>query len=117
MNTVAEMRDVAKRMGLTGVSKLKKSDLYAAIRESIESAHVEALEINAAFDVTTEKLLKLAIKPSKRKTYTQRMISRCEGYARQNGHEYSGFIGDMIAKFTPRQRKRYNKKVKAFNAK
>ena len=106
MNRVAEMRDVAKRMNLSGTSKLRKSDLYAAILAGIETAHAEALEMNA-----TREIVK-----SGPKTYSQRMISRCEGYARQNGHEYSGFIGDMIARFTPAQRRRYNKKVRAFNS-
>ena len=115
MNTVAEMREVAKRMNLTGTSKLRKSELYAAIVAGIETAHAEALEMNDTRDILLSAETGSYLK-SERKTYTQRMISRCEGYARQNGHEYSGFIGDMIARFTPAQRRRYNKKVRAFNA-
>lgn len=115
MNTVAEMRDVAKRMGLTGTSKLHKSDLYAAIVAGIETAHAEALEMNDTRDIVKIAETGSYLKPSERKSYSQRMISRCEGYARQNGHEYTGFIGDMIARFTPAQRRRYNKKVRAFN--
>lgn len=126
MNTVAEMREVAKRMGLTGTSKLRKSDLFAAIRDGIEIAHAEALEIerinaeNATAIERAENALteRIEREQAKRgpKSYTQRMISRCEGYMRQNGHEYSAYIGEMIARFTPAQRRRYNKKVRAFNA-
>jgi hypothetical protein len=115
MKTVADMREVAKRMEITGVSRLNKSELSAVIREGIETAHGEALSENDLFDA--RKIL--APKPTVKregKSYTQRMISRCEGYARQNGHEYSGFIGDMIARFTPAQRRRYNKKVRSFAA-
>lgn len=121
MNTVAEMRDVAKRMGLTGTSKLRKSDLYATIVAGIETAHAEAIDENrkrVVSKIAAGYAEAIEREQAKRgpKTYTQRMISRCEGYARQNGHEYSGFIGDMIARFTPAQRRRYNKKVRAFNS-
>ena len=90
--TVAALREIATRMGLTAPSKAVKADIVALITDAIETAHAEALEINASFDVTTEKLLKLAIKPSARKSYTQRTLSvedrmrnRVQNYMESNG--------------------------------
>ncbi len=117
MNTVAEMREVAKRMNLTGTSKLRKSELYAAILAGIESAHAEALDMNDDFDSSatfTETdngnfiLVNvpgtvLAEVSGKReaKSFDARMTARINGYSIQrNG-----------GKLTPKQLQRIGKKV------
>ena len=106
MNTVAEMRDVAKRMNLSGTSKLRKSDLYAAIVAGIETAHAEALEMNDTRDIV---LIAETGSYAKReaKSFDDRMRSRVNGYMIQrNG-----------GKLTPKQVQRIGKKVHAHAAK
>jgi hypothetical protein len=108
MNTVAEMRDVAKRMNLSGTSKLRKSDLYAAIVAGIETAHAEALEmdrIRTMMDAHIASEVKLA-ETRKGKSFDDRMRSRVNGYmVQRNG-----------GKLTPKQAQRIGKKIHAHAA-
>jgi hypothetical protein len=114
--TVSTLREIASTMNITIPSKARKDEIIALINEGIESAHSEAIDLTgkiAAIDsvITPVSLVKDVTGP---KSYTQRMIGRTLGYARQNGHAHlTEHIGDAIARFTPRQRSRYLKKVRA----
>lgn len=101
MNTVAEMREVAKRMNLSGTSKLRKSELYAAILAGIESAHGEAIDENRKRVVS--KIVtgyRSSVHPVASLTNRAQILAgKINAYMRQNGTD----------KLTPAQWRRVRK--------
>ncbi len=116
LTLLATLKSIASDMGIRVPSKARKAEIIDLILAEIDVLHGEAIDENRKRVVSKIAAGYAASVKREGKSYTQRMISRCEGYARQNGNEYSGFIGDMIARFTPAQRRRYNKKVRSFAA-
>lgn len=109
---VTELKSLAKTLGVTGYSKMRKADLIVAIGDA---CYAEAVEMDAAMSRPTvseaeadtildgwvNTLNGEAGKP--RKSYTERMLNRIQGYYTQNG------CTRLTAKQNRRQEKKYRK--------
>jgi hypothetical protein len=118
--TVVQLRAHLADFNATGISKARKAELVSMLTYLMDGAHIDATHENR--NRITRRIAagykSQADKPVSGKSYSERMVNRLFGYHNQNGYghmlvigNYAGFDSPaMMAKLTPKQRKRYTKK-------
>ena len=118
--TVVQLKARLADFNATGISKLRKFELVSMLTCLMDGAHIDATnEGNARINALVAKGVAEAEQTYRKnlsKSYNERMLSRLAGYHTQNG--LADMVTDtdvvtaprMMAKLTPKQRKRYTKK-------
>lgn len=90
---LTEIRKIASELKITGRSKMNKADLIIAIGDA---CYDEATAENRS------RVCRTIAQGAVRKSYTERMLNRVQGYYAQNG----------CAKLTAKQQRRVDKKYR-----
>lgn len=111
--TIAELKTIAERMGLSVPSKLRKAEIVAFLTERIDGWHVIALDMNKAMAVEAEATYAISGTDTVLRGDTARiMIYHMTNVHRFNPSESRDSDGRI--RLTPKQVKRCAKKLRRF---